>query len=82
MQEKERQTSIMASLLVSLPLIIGVIVFFYFGAKTVSAEYYFKQALDAVKRNDAKTAYEKIAKAIQRNPKVDRYHASVAQLDF
>ena len=81
-QKEQRQTSIMASLLVSLPLIIGVIVFFYFGAKTVSAEYYFKQALDAVNRNDAKTAYEKIAKAIQRNPKVDRYHASVAQLDF
>jgi len=72
----------MASLLVGLPLILGVIIFFYYGAKAVSAEYYFKQALDAVNRNDVKSAYEKIAKAIQRNPRVDRYHASVAQLDF
>jgi len=46
-----------ASFLVGLPLIVGVLVFFYFGAKTVSAEYTFKKSLDAVARNDGQTAF-------------------------
>lgn len=81
-QKEQRQTSIMASLLVSLPLIIGALVFLYFGARVVSAEYTFKQALDAVNKNDGNAAFQNMAKAIQKNPKVDRYHTSFAQLNF
>jgi len=58
------------------------LVFFYFGAKTVSAEYTFKKSLDAVARNDGQTAFNEMVKAIQKNPRVGRYHASFAQLNF
>jgi tetratricopeptide (TPR) repeat protein len=81
-QKEQRQTSIIASSIVSLPLIVSVIVFFYFGSKTVMAEYNFKKSLDAVAKNDGNTAITMIIKAIQQNPKIDRYHTSFAQMNF
>ncbi len=81
-QKEQRQTSIMASALVSLPLIVGVLVFLYFGSKIVSAEYTFKKGLDAVSQNKGQDAFNLISAAINKNPKVDRYHATLAQISF
>lgn len=81
-QKGEKQSSLVASAIVGLPLIISVLVFFYFGAKNVIAEYTFQKSLDAVSKNDGKEAIDNVILAIKRNPKVDRYHMSLAQLSY
>lgn len=81
-QKEQRQTSIMASSLIGLPIIIAVLFFLYTGSKTVYAEYTYKRGLDAIPQNKGQEAFNLIAKAINKNPRVDRYHASLAQISF
>ncbi len=48
----------------------------------LSAESKFKDTYMAVATNDGKSAYELVQSAINLNPYVDRYHASLAQISF
>ncbi|QQG41615.1 MAG: tetratricopeptide repeat protein [Candidatus Woesebacteria bacterium] len=65
-------------------IILGTGIFFvdYFGTKALIAESTFKKSLEALGKNDAKSTFDLMQKAVQANPGIDRYHASLAQVDM
>lgn len=70
------------AIIVGVPFFVGIGAVAFFGTKVLAAEITFKQALDALSNNDAKTTYTLMQSAINQNPQVDRYHASFAQVDM
>ena len=70
------------AMIVGIPFVIGVLAVFFFGSKVLAAEATFTKSLEALGRNDAKSTYDLMAAAINANPKVDRYHASFAQVNM
>ena len=69
-------------LVITVPVIIGVVAFGYFGAKVLGADITFKNGLNDIARNDGKSAYTNLQMAIQQNPYVDRYRISYAQVNL
>lgn len=64
-------------------LVLGGIVYADFlGTKMVLAESTYEKGVVSLGNNDAKGTYNFISAAITENPQVDRYHASLAQLDM
>ena len=70
------------SAIVAAPILLGIIALAFFGTKAVAAEAAYKKSLDALVVNDAKNTYDYMVKAENLNPYVDRYHASLAQVDM
>lgn len=70
------------AIIIGLPFVAGVLAVGFFGSKILAAENTFKKSLDALAANDAKTTYDLMSSAISKNPKVDRYHASFAQVNM
>lgn len=66
----------------SLPLFVAILFTGFWGIKAVMAETTFKKALDAVNKNNAKASYDLMTKTISQNPNIDRYRASLAQIDM
>lgn len=66
----------------SLPVLIGLGVVVFFGSKILSSEVKFQKSLNALTANNAKTTYDFMQEAINTNPQVDRYHASIAQVEM
>ena len=71
-----------AVLLVSLPILVALGFFYYFGFKWVAAEKTYAKAIDALVANNAQGTYSLMASAVAQNPNVDRYHSSLAQVDM
>lgn len=71
-----------AVILICLPIIIGLGFFYFLGFKWVRAEASYTKSLNSLAQNDAKGTYDLMALAINQNPQVDRYHASLAQVDM
>lgn len=67
--------------IVTLPIIALIIFIVYLAKPILAAEKTFNDSLNALKQNDAKSTYELMNSAINQNPKVDRYHASFAQVN-
>jgi len=80
-QEKSITTKIPV-IIVSLPLILGVIAVYYFSFRSFQAEYKFKKFADALSQNDANKAFTTLTEAININPKVDKYRSNYAQLNL
>lgn len=70
------------SLLISIPLLAAILFVGFHAVRIASAEATYKASLDAVIKNDGKTAYETIQKAIQLSPYVDRYRITYSQLNL
>jgi tetratricopeptide (TPR) repeat protein len=70
------------SAIISTPILLGAAALLLFGTKATLAEATFKKSLDALAQNEAKKTYDLMASAISQNPYVDRYHASLAQIDM
>lgn len=75
-------TSTVPEIIVAAPIILAIIALAFFGTKAVAAEAAYKKSLDALMANDAKNTYDYMVKAENLNPYVDRYHASLAQVDM
>jgi tetratricopeptide (TPR) repeat protein len=71
-----------SSAIVAAPVFIGVIALGIFGTKVVAAELTYKNSLDALSSNDGKTTYDLMTSASTQSQYVDRYHASLAQIDM
>lgn len=69
-------------IIVTLPVIIGFIVFSYYSSRAIAAEHAYKKSLDAIAKNDGRNAYDLLRNAINTNPYVDRYHTSYAQINL
>lgn len=70
------------ALVFSLVIFVGLAALGFFSFKALSAERSYKLAIDAITKNDAKTAYTELGKAINTDPYVDRYHATYDQLSL
>ncbi len=70
------------SIIVASPVFLAIITLVFFGTKATLAEMDYKKSLDALAANDAKNTYNYMIAAEKINPYVDRYHASLAQLDM
>ena len=68
--------------IVAAPILIGVVALAIFGTRAVMAEVTYKKSLDALGSNNAKDTYTLMAQAITQSPYVDRYHASLAQVEM
>lgn len=69
-------------LILAVPVLILIFVYFAFLVKSVSAEMLYKQGFDAINASNGKAAYDLFSIAIKQSPDVDRYHSSFAQLDL
>jgi tetratricopeptide (TPR) repeat protein len=73
-------SSKLPALLVTIPLLLVSLYVLYWGAKITHAEYTFNKALIALSQNDAQKTLDSLNKAINENPRVDRYHMTAAQV--
>ena len=67
--------------LLTLPVIVAVILLGYKSSQVLAAEYKFTKALEALNRNDAVKTYDTMRESLKLNPKVDRYHATIARIN-
>lgn len=85
-QSEEKTVSLatnrVPSIIIAVPIIIGVAALGIFGTKAVLAEATYQKSLTALTNNDAKNTYDGMTSAVKQNPYVDRYHASLAQVDM
>ena len=85
-RSEEKSVSLAAgrvpSAIIAAPIFIGVVILGIFGTKAIGAELTYQKSLVALTNNDAKNTYDLMTKAITKNPYVDRYHASLAQVDM
>jgi tetratricopeptide (TPR) repeat protein len=85
-RSEEKSVSLAAgrvpSAIIAAPIILGVAALGIFGTKAVGAELTYQKSLVALTNNDAKNTYDLMTKAITQNPYVDRYHATLAQIDM
>lgn len=81
-QEEGKLAGYVPSILLSLPFFVIIGIVSFTSVKMVRAEVTYNKALEAVAKNDGKTAYELLTKAVSQNQMVDRYHATAAQIDF
>lgn len=79
---KAKYTSRFPALILALPFIIAIVVFFFYSSNVLGAEIKFKKSLDALIANQGTETYTLMGEAINKNPLVDRYHASYSQISF
>lgn len=70
------------AIIVASPVFVAMIALAFFGTKAVRAEHLYQKSLVALSANDAKNTYNYMTQAENLNPYVDRYHASMAQIDM
>src|SRR3989344_3317532 len=70
------------ALLITVPVVIFVLLFFIQATRALTAEYKFKKALDMLAANDASGTYDTMREAIRLNPRVDRYHATFSRVNL
>lgn len=70
------------SVLFATAIMVLVALLFMIEANVVMGERHYKKAVDAILGNNAKVAYDELRAAINKNSKVDRYHATLDQLDL
>lgn len=70
------------AVLFSIPVMVIAGFFLYRTTTIIAAEYTFRKAVESVVKNEAIGAYDTMQKAIERNPYVDRYHVSYAQINL
>jgi tetratricopeptide (TPR) repeat protein len=75
-------TTRVPSAIIAAPILIGVIALAVFGSKAVMAEVTYKKSLDALANNNGVDTYRLMTLATSQNPYVDRYHASLAQVNM
>jgi len=75
-------TGRLPAVIVAVPVLAGIIALSFFGTKAVSAEITYKKSLDALTQNNAKETYNLMIAATNESPYVDRYHASLAQVNM
>ncbi len=84
----ERKNEFSVSHLTPVYLGVGIVSFMllggagYYLGKAYAAEWYFKQSLNALAANDARTVYENQRNAVLANPYIERFRINFAQLNL
>jgi tetratricopeptide (TPR) repeat protein len=79
---KSQSTPRVLAVVICIPLILGVISFWFFGSRALKAEATFKESLDALTQNNGTLTYDLLRQSIQANPYVDRYRSNYAQVNL
>lgn len=75
-------TTRLPALLVTLPVIAVSLYVGFRGIKILDAEYTYKKAVDAFAANEAIETYDTMQQAVNKNPLVQRYRTSYAQVNL
>lgn len=75
-------TNKVPSIIVATPVFVAIAALAFFGTKAVSAEHFYQKSLESLAANKAEDTYSYMLKAETINPYVDRYHASLAQVEM
>lgn len=78
----EAVTTRLPALLVTLPVIALSVFIGYRSIKILDAEYTYKKAVDAFAANEAIETYDTMQQAVNKNPLVQRYRTSYAQVNL
>lgn len=70
------------SLFFAIPFAIVSLIVLYFAGRMTLAEARFQTALNAIRANNGKDAYDRTQETISLNPYVDRYRTTYAQLNL
>lgn len=54
----------------------------YYAKTAYTAEMYFKKSIDAIRANDGREVYTNLQKAVQLNPRIERYRNQFAQINL
>lgn len=81
-QLAQNAVSRLPAILITLPVVVVLILFFINAPKIVLAEYRFTKSLMAITENDSAKTYKYIVSAIQTNRLVDRYRSVLSQIDL
>jgi len=65
-----------------LPVVLAVGYSSYYLGKLVSSEFTYRRALGHISRNEGLQSYNTLQAAIATSPRVDRYHATYAQINL
>lgn len=79
---KKREIPLSPLLMINFFLVALIIFTSFFAVKLVLSEYYFNQALIAVKNNEVEPAFKFLNKSIALTPKIDRYHLVASSLNL
>ena len=75
-------TTRVPAVIIAAPIFLAIAALALFGTKAVRAELTYQKSLDALTSNNAQGTYDLMTSAVNQNPYVDRYHASLAQIDM
>lgn len=75
-------TGRVSMIVIAVPILAVIVVLGFFATKATRAEITYNKAITALGKDDAKNTYDLLVLATNENPYVDRYHASLAQVDM
>ncbi len=70
------------SIVIALPMFILILIASYKMYNFTLAEYHYSKGLKSLSENKAKETYDSLKKAINLNPKVDRYHRALSSVNL
>ena len=75
-------SSHLPAILMTIPIIAGIVTVGYFGERIIAGEIKYNQALNYLIKNDGNNTYNTMREALVINPYVDRYHSSYGQISL
>lgn len=78
LQGEKLNQSRFISLVITVPLLIGIVALSYFTQRAYAGEMLFRKSLVAASKNDGTNTYEYQRQAIEKNPFVGGYHRTYA----
>ena len=78
--EEKNVTSKLPALIVTLPIIAGVLFLSFYSFRLLRAEYLFKKSLDSFSQNQANQTLTLMQSAVSLNPRVDRYRSTISRV--
>lgn len=79
-EDKKGNRSKLPAIVITAPVIALSLFFFFYSARVIKAEHSFRKALTALGQNQGRETYDYLTRAINTNPRVDRYHATFARV--
>jgi tetratricopeptide (TPR) repeat protein len=81
-QAADKSAARLPAMIVSLPIILLLVAFSWYGVRALRAEAKFMDSIEALAENNGTLTYDLLREAIQLNPYVDRYRANYAQVNL
>lgn len=67
---------------ISLVILVGAIGASYYAGRLYAAEVYFKRSIDAIRTNNGQEVYQNLKRAVELQPRNERFRAQFAQINL